>query len=111
MRSGKGAKTPGGNASALKPLSKSYIAQRARERLSSETSPSTSNLTRFGDMLDSLTYKIRNCKIIVTVDGDENVKKAIYTSEDRPWVNLTRADETVIKQLVEKLLGEEFKRI
>src|SRR5690606_2199945 len=105
VRSGRGAKTPGGNPSALKPLSENYIKQRARDpRLSSETSPATSNLTRYGDMLNSLNYRIQNGKLIVTVEGEDNLKKAIYTSVDRPWVNLTKADATAIRQLVEAMI-------
>jgi hypothetical protein len=111
-RGGSGAKTPGGNASALKELSDSYIKQRARDpRLSSETSPSTSNLTRHGGMLDSLDYTIAGNKITVSVVGEDNVKKAIYTHETRPWVNLTRADVTVIRDLVQKLAGIEIGKL
>jgi hypothetical protein len=107
-RGGQGVKKEGGNASRLKPLSAGYIRQRARDaRLSSETTPSTSNLTRYGDMLDSLYFKIVNGQLIVDVRGEDNVKKAIYTSDDRPWANLSRADITVIKEIVRKGLLDE----
>lgn len=111
-RGGSGAKTPGGNASALKPLSPSYVKQRARDpNLSPETSPSTSNLTRYGDMLDSLYYAIRQGKVFVSVEGADNLRKAIYTSVDRPWANLTRADVTAVRDLVSKLSGEVVKKL
>ncbi len=112
VREGNGAKTPGGNPSALKPLSPNYIKQRERDpKLSSETSPSTSNLTRYGDMLDSLDYKLSNGKLLVTVTGSDNVKKAIFTNEVRPWVNLTKADVTAIRELVNELIGVEIGKL
>ena len=106
-RAGSGAKTFEGNASALKPLKASYIKQRERDKgLSSETSPSTSNLTRYGDMLDSLDFTIRGGTLIVSVVGEDNLRKAIFTSEERPWAKLTRADVTAIRKLIEKELKD-----
>lgn len=105
-------KTAGGSESALKPLSANYIKQRARDpNLSSETSPSTSNLTRYGDMLDSLDFKITGGKLTVSIIGADNVKKAIFTNDVRPWVNLSRADVVAIRALVEELLGQEIGKL
>ena len=106
-RGGRGAKKFGGNASKLKPLSDKYIQQRSRDpRLSSETTPSTSNLTQYGSMLDSLIFTVQNGVLNVSIKGAENIRKAIFTSKDRPWVNLTRADITIIRKTIEKLLRE-----
>ena len=105
-------KTAGGNETALKPLSANYIRQRARDpNLSSETSPSTSNLTRYGDMLDALDYKISNGKLTVTIIDADNVKKASFTHDVRPWVNLSRADVLAIRELVNEMLGQEIGKL
>jgi hypothetical protein len=110
VRGGQAVKKAGGNPSSLKPLSNSYIRQRARDpNLSPETSPSKSNLTRYGDMLDSLTYYVDSRgNLVVTVKGEANVRKAIYTSVDRPWANLSKADITAIQKIVRsKLTGKD----
>lgn len=57
-------------------------------------------------MLDSLDYDIRNGVLTVTVKGEDNMRKAIFTSQERPWANLTRADVTAIRELVEKMLKD-----
>ena len=109
VREGQAVKKAGGNPSKLKPLSEGYIKQRARDpRLSSETTPGTSNLTRYGDMLDSLTYYVdNNGNLVVTVQGEANVRKAIFTSVDRPWANLSKADIAAIQKIVRnKLTGK-----
>jgi hypothetical protein len=60
-------------------------------------------------MLDSLTYRLQEGKLFVTITGADNLRKAIYTSVDRPWVNLTRADVTAIMSLVDKMLKDGLK--
>lgn len=62
-------------------------------------------------MLDSLTYTIRDGKLLVTIEGAANVQKAIYTSIDRPWVNLTAADIRRIRDLVEEMLKVEIGKL
>ena len=82
-------------------MSESYIKQRARfAGLSSETDPEESNLTRTGDMLDSLFSKVDVNGLTVNVKGDRNALKAMYTSIDRPWANLSYEDIEFLKQVV-----------
>jgi hypothetical protein len=106
---GKGVKREDGNKGDLKPLSPDYIKQRARDpRLHSETTPETSNLTRTGEMLDSLKYRInRDGSLEIYVAGGTHVlQKVIYTNEARPWVNLGRAEKTAIYEFVSKLISK-----
>jgi hypothetical protein len=99
-----------GNKSDLAPLSPGYIKQRERDaRLHPETSPETSNLTRTGEMLDSLKYRIRDGKLEIYVAGGRKVlDKVTYTNEARPWVNLGRAEKTAIREFVDKLIRKKL---
>jgi hypothetical protein len=107
---GRGVKTPDGNKTKLKPLSKAYIKQRQKDRnLHPETTPATSNLTRTGQMLDSLRYRIRQGRLEIYVDGGTKVlNKVTYTHADRPWVNLGRAEKTEILKFIEKMQKEQL---
>jgi hypothetical protein len=104
-RDGKGVKAPGANTTRLKPLSKKYIQWRSKfGGLSSETSPSTSNLTLTGEMLDSLSFDVRNGRLVVNVTGASNIKKAIYVSEERPFANLSKGEQTKLLKELERLM-------
>ena len=85
-----------GTQSKLKPLAKSTIKSRESKRLSSETSPSTSNLTESGDMLDGMTARVsqytNGTRIEIQLQA-KDLKKAQYVSEDRPFMNLTSQQE------------------
>jgi hypothetical protein len=102
---GQGVKSEGVNARRLKPLSPKWIAQRARfAALHPETSPSRSNLTYTGEMLDGLYYVIKKGEVIVSVRRGDAMKKAIFTNEIRPWANLSKGEITKIRQAVERLV-------
>lgn len=107
---GQGVKQEDGNRTDLSPLSPGYIRQRARDRsLHPETSPERSNLTRTGEMLDSLRYRIKDGRVeIYVAGGNKVVNKAIYTNESRPWVNLGRAEKTLILKMVEELISKKL---
>lgn len=100
-RGGDGVEDEGYPETPLKPLSETYIKQRMRfADLSDETDPETSNLTRTGDMLDSLYYRVDTSGLTVSVKGSDNLLKAIYTSAERPWTNLSAQDIETLKQMV-----------
>ncbi len=102
---GQGVRAAGSPTSKLKPLSKGWIMQRANSpRLSSETTPSTSNLTYTGQMLDGLYATFKNGKLIVTVKSGAALEKATYTNETRPWVNVSKGEATKIRAFVERLI-------
>lgn len=102
---GQGVKREGSPTSNLKPLSPKWIARRAAYAgLHPETTPSTSNLTYTGEMLDGLYYTVKEGQVIVSVRRGEALKKAIYTNETRPWANLSKGEITKIRQAVERLV-------
>ena len=98
---GKGVKAPGAPTSRLKPLSDRWVARRKRSRLHPETTPGTSNLTFSGRMLNALYWFIRGDVLTVTIRPDQ-LKKATYTHEKRPWVHLSKGEMTRITQYVER---------
>lgn len=104
-RSGKGVKSPGSNTSKLKALSKPYIVARSKFKgLSGETSPATSNLTLTGAMLGSIEAKVKKGELTVSVVGADNVRKAIYVSDARPFAYLSKGELTQVTKELERLL-------
>ena len=98
-RRGRGVAKPGGRSTKLKALSKAYIEQRKRIRLSPFTNARKSNLTRSGRMLASLRSTVQGNKVVVKPTGQSregvpNEKVAEHvTDQGRPFLNLS-ADET-----------------
>lgn len=80
-------------------LSKSYIRHRASKnvKLHPRTTPSTSNLTLTGELLDSLKAIVSTGKVTISVSGKRNEKIKGYVEEQgRPFNNL---DTQSFKQL------------
>lgn len=109
---GKGVKAAGSPTSKLKPLSKDYIKQRARDRrLHPDTAPARSNLTRHGDMLNALRFEVKQGELVVTIKDKDQLLKAIYTNETRPWVNISKGEETQITSFITKLVAEKLRSL
>ncbi len=101
---GKGVSSPGVPTSKLAPLSPKYIAERAKDKnLHPDTTPSTSNLTRTGQMLDALVVRVSDNKVSVTIPGGKALQKAIWTNVFRPWVNISAGEATRLRALILKL--------
>lgn len=108
-RLGKGVQEFKGQPEKLKPLSKSYIKKRIKDsNLSSKTTPKRSNLTRTGQMLDDLTFKIQGDKIEVGFKSRKSALKAGYVSDDRPFLTLSKPEyeglERIVRDYVKKAL-------
>lgn len=109
---GKGVDRTGGTARALKPLKRSYIEQRKRDRakgkLHRSTSPSKSNLTRTDQMLNSLDFQIRGNSIDIEPSDDRrsdsdltNQEVADFVeSQGRKFLNLSGNE---IKQIIQSV--------
>lgn len=102
----------------LKPLSQSTIDSRKRLRgkgqLSGKTSPSKSNLTETGQLLDSLRGRVpRKGEAEVSLRSGRrskgkgkritNDEVAFFVSGDRPFLDLSRSD---FNKIVKKLEGQ-----
>lgn len=86
-RKGFGSDKPGGSNPKLARLAPETVKARKKKRLSSSTSPSKSNLTETGKMLDNLKTIPR--KGVVTIRGGDNeddnkIEYAHFGSENRP---------------------------
>lgn len=115
-RQGKSVTKDGGPEVSLKPLSKDYVEQRRslqkKGKLSNKTSPGTSNLTQTGKMLDGIkTEVIQNgdkTTLLITFNNSENEDKALYVSEDRPFMNLSDAQIARIEFELQQVASEEI---
>lgn len=120
-RLGYGVDSPGANRKGLKALSPNYIKKRRldkkRGRLHPDTTPSKSNLTRTGQMLNSLQGKAQSGrKGIINLkasrnDGKTNPEIAGYNEEKgRKFMNLSNLELKRARQLVRENLIVEVKK-
>ena len=100
---------------ALKP---SYVRQRERfRRLSGNTRPGKSNLTRTGQLLDSLRgrYKSKGKGEVYVQsnrdDGKTNDEIAFHVSGKRPFAHLSNSEINQLKNKVRKDLKAEVNKI
>ena len=106
-RKGFGVKQNAGKAERLKPLRQPTKKKRRnlkkRGRLSGETTPTTSNLTESGQMLNNIGYRASDKEVVVAPKGRQQ-QKARQVSKDRPFMNLSKSE---IKELAD-LIANEF---
>lgn len=106
----------------LKKLAKSTIIRRElldrQGKLSSETTPFTSNLTQSGQMLDSITLKKISGKRYNVVfnedrdDGETNAQlKRWNEKKGRVFFGLTKAERRTLERNVQKKINELVKRL
>lgn len=114
-RLGYGVSGAGEDRQRLKALSPAYIAVRKRDgSLSEFTSPGRSNLTRTGQMLDSMrVIRAQQGKVIIGPTGRRrgggptNEQVAGYVSDaGRPFLNLTRLDEQQLIRFYRQRFGD-----
>jgi hypothetical protein len=87
-RRGYGVASLGGQESRFPKLTKEYIKQRKRSRLSPFTSPGKSNITRTGKLLASIRYTTKTGSAIIEPVGSRN---------DSNWTNRQLADHLQTK--------------
>jgi len=110
-RKGKGVSNPKGNLENLKALSPKYIKRRQKMRnLSQETSPSKSNLTKKGEMLDNIKSKATNDQATVFIDGKKNNDAAKYGQKDRPFMNLSSAEYNKLVNFIKEKIKTGIKK-
>jgi hypothetical protein len=95
-KAGEGVKSLNSSTKPLKPLSPKYVERRRRlsrsGKLSRETTPTTSNLTKTGAMLNDIEYTSNSKEATVFIKSDKNRKKAIRGKKDRPFMNLAKKE-------------------
>jgi hypothetical protein len=110
-RKGQGVATPQGNLEKLKALSPKYIKRRQKMRnLSSETTPSKSNLTKTGDMLDNIKSKATSSQATVFIAGKKNNDAAKYGEKDRPFMNLSKSEYNKLVNFIKEKIKTGIKK-
>lgn len=113
-RLGQGVDKSLGRQSKFKPLAASTKKSRGykskRGELKGRTTPAKSNLTETGDMLNSLDHKASKGNVTVDVSSKE-ADKAEYVSEDRPFMNISKAQDRKIKKKIEEDLAKQLKKL
>lgn len=112
---GLGIAVSGGSTYPLKPLSPKYIEFRRRSpKLSFLTSPSKSNLTFTGQMIDSIVAVNRNGWIVTFEggrdDGKSNSQIARYVSRTRPFFFLSGGEQQQIRNMINRAMPALAKR-
>jgi hypothetical protein len=99
--------------SKLKPLSAGYVHQReADPKLSAMTAPKKSNLTRTGQMLDSMAViAVRQGSVVVGPtgsrdDGLTNAQVAAWVSVARPFNFLSRLEQEQLTRFYRNRFGD-----
>lgn len=111
-RLGNGLGKNGGEPSKLKKLSKEYIEQRkTNKELSEFTTPTKSNLTLTGEMLDELKATADKDKITLSFDSQFSKDKARWNDEKgRPFLYVSRVQVERLKNSLEKKITELLKK-
>lgn len=112
-RLGRGVSETNGEASPLKPLSPKYKELRKETKLSPQTSPGKSNLTRTGQLLDGL--KVISTKIGIAIIGwssQRNREVAANVSGTRPFLNLSKPEmNAVVRMFRERIQNALRKKV
>ena len=114
-KKGMGVKKSEGKQAKLKGLSESYKKQRNRLRrqgkLANDTSPSESNLTKEGQMLQSVDSRAAKSVAEVYIKGQDNNKKAeLQEKAGRTFMNLSKTEVNKIKKLIEQKIKADIKK-
>lgn len=114
-RRGFGVEQTGGRSKRLKKLADGYKKTRRglkkRGQLSTETTPAKSNLTKSGEMLDSIKGEGKTRQARIYIDGSRNEKKVKdQVEQGRVFMNLNRAEVKDIIDILEEDLNKDMKK-
>lgn len=114
-RRGFGVKNTGGSSKKLNKLSNPYKKQRKGLKrkgiLSAETTPAKSNLTKTGQLLDSVKGDGKKGEARIYIDGQQNVKKAQDQAQaGREFMNLNKAEIKDAIDILEQDLNSDIKK-
>lgn len=99
----------------LAALDPNYIKARKRLKkqgaLSSDTSPSKSNLTRSGKMLSSVKTSAENKKAQIYIAGSENNRKAAQQeAQGRKFLKLSKGEVKKLLNIIEEDIKKDIKK-
>jgi hypothetical protein len=109
VRLGYGVAFDGAPKAKFKPLRPSTIKYREglakKGTLSTLTKPKMANMTRFGTMMDDLTYRVAPSKVTILFNDDKETEKAYYNEQlGRPFMFLSPQEIRAAKQVIQKAL-------
>lgn len=112
-RLGKGVDQSEGKFVQLKPLKESTKSirknKKAKGHLSNLTTPTKSNLTDTGEMLESLKWQSTDTEVRIYIDGPENEKKAKdQVAQGRKFMNLSKSEVAQIVSYINKKIKDSF---
>lgn len=112
-RKGFGVEKDNGPKTNLKGLSESYKKQRRRlsrqGKLSGETTPGKSNLTKSGKMIDSVTSSASRNEALIYIADSKSKEKAKHQSEDgRTFMNLSKTENNELLKIVEDAIKKDI---
>ena len=94
----------------LKPLSPGYVKHRKNRRPTGPSTPTKSNLTYTGDMLNAVEYKIQQLKITIGIFDPQEAEKAFWNLlNDREFLALTLAEKKQIANFIRKKIADMLK--
>lgn len=109
-RLGYGVDEPGGKKTKLAKLDPGYKKQRKKLSkngdLSSQTTPSKSNLTKTGEMLDTVHFKVTGKSIEVRVKPDQVEKVKGNVDLGRTFFNLSDLEQKQLLDMIKKRLRD-----
>ena len=94
-------------------LSESYKKKRKKMALSANTSPARSNLTKTGQMLDSLVVTATSDSVTIKMSNAEANQKATYAADGsknrpkRPFLELSKKERALVVELLEELITKD----
>lgn len=110
-KKGYGVDNDGDPQTRLKGLSESYKKQRRRikkqGKLSPDTTPNKSNLTKTGDMLKSLSHRSTKDTATIFLKGDKEKKKAEEQEKlGRKFMNISKIERQKIKRIITEAINK-----
>lgn len=114
-RKGFGVERELGPQTRLAGISESYKKQRKRlqkqGKLSPETTPGKSNMTKTGELLDTLNLRVNKKSVTVSAKGKKNQDKAKYNAKaGRTIFNLSKSENQKIKKLINQKINDDIKK-
>lgn len=96
----------GGRKKKLKKLAESTIKRRnGLKKLSSKTSPDTSNLTMTGKLIQSVTSRVKGfSRVLIYIKGSRNKTVAEHVQTDRPFLLLTKTETNTLLKFFKRLI-------
>lgn len=99
----------------LKPLSDSYVQQRAKTVLGPLASPKRSNLTFTGELLESIDAYVKGTQVIVEIPNIQHgsgipLQKLLdFVEEARPFFGLSDTEKKTLDSMISRMIRDKLR--